>query len=171
MLMLLFYIKNDRYALESQRVVEVVPKVVLKTLHHAPDYIAGVFNYRNRLVPVIDLCRLIQGTPCRPLFSSRIILVSYQSYNDNSLTGDRYHTQTQEANASQPSHILGLMAERVTDTFRKQETEVFVTGIKVDTAPYLGEMINDAQGMIQCLQLDNILPERERTFLLPQQQK
>ncbi|MUG91088.1 chemotaxis protein CheW [Scytonema sp. UIC 10036] len=168
MLMLLFYIKNDRYALESKRVVEVVPKVVLKTLHHAPDYIAGVFNYRNRLVPVIDLCRLIHGTPCRPLFSSRIILVNYDC-NDNSLTESRYHTQTQEANASQPSHILGLMAERVTDTFRKQETEVFVTGIKVDTAPYLGEMINDAQGMIQCLQLDNILPERER-ILLPQQQ-
>lgn len=163
MLMLLFHIENNRYALESRRVVEVVPKVALKTLHHAPDSIAGLLNYRNRLVPVIDLCRLIQGTPCRPLFSSRIILVNYQSHNDDSLAGSRF--------GSQPtSHILGLMAERVTDTFRKQETQHFVPGIKVDTAPYLGEMITDTQGIIQCLQLDYILPERERTFLLPEQQ-
>ncbi|MBW4635301.1 MAG: chemotaxis protein CheW [Iphinoe sp. HA4291-MV1] len=163
MLMLLFYIKNDRYALESRRVVEVVPKVALKTLHHAPDSIAGLLNYRNRLVPVIDLCRLIQGTPCRPLFSSRIILVNYQSRNDDSPTGSSY--------TSQPtSYILGLMAERVTDTFRKQETQHFVPGMKVDTTPYLGEMITDAQGMIQCLQLDEILPERERSFLLPERE-
>ena len=162
MLMLLFYVNNDRYALETKRVVEVVPKVALKTLHHGPDLIAGLFNYRNRLVPVIDLCRLIQGTPCRPLFSSRIILVNYQIHNDDSPTGSSFGSQPK-------SHILGLMAERVTDTFRKQETQHFVPGMKVDTAPYLGEMITDGQGMIQCLQLDYILPERERIFLLPEQ--
>ncbi len=104
MLMLLFYLGDDRYALESRRVVEVVPLVALKKLHHAPEYLAGLFDYRGLIVPAIDLCHLIRGTPCRSYLSTRIILVNYL---------DRSPTP----------HIVGLMAERITETLNKPETE------------------------------------------------
>ena len=169
MLMLLFCVGDDRYALESKRVIEVIPKMALKTLHHAPDYMPGLFNYRSHLVPVIDLCYLIRGSPCRSYLSTRIILVNYQ--NADAPSGVSVAPLQQEAsfptlaeNYSErirSSNILGLMAERVTGTFHKQETELFDSGIKVDTAPYLGEMIADGQGMIQCIQLKSLLPESQ----------
>ncbi len=154
MLMLLFYIGEDRYALETKRVVEVLPMVKLKTLHHAPAYIPGLFNYRSRLVPVIDLCHLIRGSPCRSHLSTRIVLVNYQVRREPS---DRSW------------QILGLMAERVTDTLNKPETEFVDPGIKLDAAPYLGEMITDEQGMIQCVRVEYLLPESQQINLLPQQ--
>lgn len=149
MLMLLFYIGDDRYALECRQVVEVVPRVALKKVHHAPDYIAGLFNYRNLIVPVMDLCHLIRGVPCRPNLSTRIILVNYP---------DR----------DQTIQVLGLMAERVTETLNKPETE-FVPGITVDAAPYLGKLIKDEQGMIQCIRLEYLLPSPQ-AYLLPVQE-
>ncbi|MBD2774162.1 chemotaxis protein CheW [Iningainema sp. BLCCT55] len=161
MLMLLFYVGNDRYALESKLVIEVIPKVELKKLHNAPNYMPGLFNYRNRLVPVIDLCHLIGGHPCSSHLSTRIILVNYQGETALSLQ------ETLPENYLAPtSHtkILGLMAERITGTLRKQETELFDSGIQVDAAPYLGEMIADGQGMIQCIHVEHLLPDSQKKF-------
>lgn len=148
MLLLLFYLGDDRYALDSKRVVEVVPLVALKKLHHAPDYLAGLFNYRGRIVPAIDLCHLIRGHSCRPHLSTRIILVNYLDRQQN-------------------PYILGLMAERVTDTVNKSETEFIDSGLNTDAALYLGKMFGDEQGMVQCIRVEHLLSESQRTYLLP----
>ena len=65
MLILLFYVYDDRDALDCRPVVEIVPTFTLKNLHSAPEYIPGLFNYQGHLVRVIDLCSLIQGTVAR----------------------------------------------------------------------------------------------------------
>jgi chemotaxis-related protein WspB len=168
MLMLLFHVGDDRYALETRRVIEVVPKVTLKTLHHAPNYMPGLFNYRNRLIPVLDLCYLIRGNPSSSHLSTRIILIHYQGA-DMSVGISDESAVVNCAASTRPSQILGLMAERVTGTFHKQETELFDSGIRVDTAPYLGEMIADGKGMIQCIKVEYLLPESQATYLLTQQ--
>lgn len=156
--MLMFYLGDDRYALESRRVIEVIPRISLKTLHHAPECMPGLFNYRSHLVPVIDLCHLIRGNPCRPHLSTRVILVNYHTRDASD--------KTLSADDDLPSHILGLMVERITGTFHRRETEVFNSGIRIDSAPYLGEMIADDQGMIQCLNVGHLLPESQRNYLL-----
>ena len=160
MLMLLFYVGDDRYALDSRRVVEVVPTVTLKKIHNAPEYISGLFNYRGHLVPVIDLCQMIQGREARAYLSTRIVLVNCQ------------FPDTSEGNGGslRGPLILGLMAERVTETLDKPETEFVSPGIKIDSTPYLGEMIADDRGMIQFVRVEHLLPESQKTYLLPQQE-
>jgi len=157
-LLLLFYTGDERYALECQRVVEVVSLIDLKKLPHAPEYVAGLFNYRGQIVPVIDLCFLIQGTPCRRYLSTRIIIVNYQGSN----------ADTSSSSQNQPQ-LVGLMAERVTDTLKK--TGDFVApGIVVDTTPYLGGILTDENGMIQLVQIDRLL-EPQLINLLPPEAK
>ncbi|GAC1449002.1 MAG: chemotaxis protein CheW [Chamaesiphon sp.] len=148
MLMLLFYIGDERYALEIEHVVEVFPMVALKKLHHAPDYIAGLFNYRGRIVPAIDLCTLIHGNPCRYYLSTRIILINY-------------------LDSDQTEHLWGLIAERVTETLNKSETDFIDPGITVDGFPYLGKIITDEQGMIQFVRVENLLSSSQQAYLLP----
>ena len=63
MLFLVFQLGKDRYALEARRVVEVVPLLGLKKVPQAPKAVAGIFNYRGRPVPAIDLCQLALGQP------------------------------------------------------------------------------------------------------------
>jgi chemotaxis-related protein WspB len=148
MLMLIFYVGNERYALDTSNVVEVIPMVVLRDIPHAPEYVAGLFNYRGTIVPAIDLCRLIKGTPSRSALSTRIIMVNYHHHNNT-------------------VSLLGLMAERIADTLRHTDVEFINSGFQPEDAPYLGEMIVDHRGMIQRIQVENLLPESQRSLLLP----
>jgi chemotaxis-related protein WspB len=148
MLMLLFYVGPDRYALTCSQVVEVIPLVELRKLYHAPEYMAGLFNYRGSIVPVLDLSHLIQGSSSRHCLSTRIILVNYQQPNQN-------------------SRLVGLMAERVTDTVDVLESQFKDGGIHLENAAYLGQIIMDPEGTIQQLRLDSLLSKQAQAFLLP----
>ncbi|MBD2596515.1 chemotaxis protein CheW [Nostoc spongiaeforme FACHB-130] len=147
MLMLLFKVGNERYAIASSEVVEVIPLIALNNLPHTPEYLAGVFNYRGFIVPVVDLCQLMLGKSCGDNLSTRIILVNYCRNN---------HTQ----------HILGLMAEQVVETLHKSQTEFIDAHIQIDAVPYLGKMIVDERGMIYCLDIKYLLSETEQINFL-----
>lgn len=146
MLLVLFSIGNDRYALDSTQIVEIIPLVSLKKIPHAPEPVAGLLHYRGQLVPVIDLSQLIQGRPCRHQLNTRILLVHYP---------DRTET----------SHILGLLAERVTETIQKNKKDFLPSGVTVTEAPYLGRISPDEQGMIQCVLVEHLLPDSLRACL------
>lgn len=140
MLFLIFEIENERYCLEVSRIIEITPMVTFKKLPHAPAHISGLFNYRGTVVPVIDLAVLIAGRPSRPLFSTRIVLVDYVSE-------DGTH------------HVLGLLAEKATETISCREEDFQPSGIEVDAAQYLGDVIFDEAGMIQRVKIEKLPPE------------
>jgi chemotaxis-related protein WspB len=136
MLALLFHIGGVRYMIRSDRVREIAPMVALKEAPHAPAYFSGYFNYRGAIVPVIDLCQLIQNAPCRMRLSTRIILVDYRRKGT--------------------PHILGLIAERVTEAVKKPKETFASAGIRSRKAPYLGGIIMEGDEMIQYLELDRL---------------
>ena len=148
MLMLLFQLGNSRYAIPVSEVVEVAPNLQLDTIAKAPPYIGGLFNYRGTLVPVIDLCKLVNGEPCTNSYTTRIILVEYPQ-------------------PAADSRILGLMAERVTETVNIDETEFSSTGFTMDDAPYLGRASRSEEGLIQQIAVSELLPEHVESQLFP----
>lgn len=148
MLMLLFNIGNNLYAIESSRVVEVIPRVSYREVHHVPNYVAGLFNYRGAIVPVIDLCHLIRGTPSRAYLSTRVFIVSYLCPE------------------SQKLKYVGLMAEQVIKTVKKSASEFLTSGIQTKESPYLGAMILDEKGMIQNINLEFLLTSLQQLNLL-----
>lgn len=147
MLMLLLHVEDECYALDSKRVFKVLPQVALKQLHHAPNYIAGLLHYRHRVIPVIDLRHFIQGTPCRSRFSTRIILVNV-------------------AKGDQPQSLLGLLAEQVTEVLEQDQIGFTEAEMPVNVAPYLGALITTAQGLVQCLQVEYLLPNQLASTLV-----
>ncbi|TAF07300.1 MAG: chemotaxis protein CheW [Nostocales cyanobacterium] len=147
MLMLLCCVGKDLYAIGTSCIVEVIPRVALRKVHHVPEYVAGLFNYRGKIVPVIDLCSLIRGTSSRFCLSTRIIIISYLH----------------------PEHecqYLGLIAERITETLNRPETDFVDSGIRIKEAPYLGGMIMDDRGIIQRINLEQLLTDAENSYLL-----
>jgi chemotaxis-related protein WspB len=190
MLLLLFHVGQERYALESERVVQVFPNLLLKEINHAPEYISGLFNYQGQIIPVLDLSYLIQGKACPNLLSTRIILVKSQANSTNSINPiksinpinlidpinptnsinsinptnptnsinqDTQNNPVTEQISSPTSHLLGLRAERVTTTLDVSVNDLKEKAIRIDTAPYLGKIITDDQGMIQLIQIEHLL--------------
>lgn len=74
-LFLVFHIGQERYALKA---TEVLPRLPLKPIAHAPLWVAGIFAHRGALVPVIDLSALTFGNPAQARTSTRLVLVNYQ---------------------------------------------------------------------------------------------
>lgn len=147
---LLFQLGKDRYVLDVGQVAEVLPLVRLKQIPQAPLGVAGVFDFRGDPVPVIDLSQLAMGHPAQRRLSTRIILAHYPDDN-----GEK--------------HLLGLIAERVTETIRREPSDFVVTGVDNDDAPYLGPVATDARGLIQWVQVDQLLTPAVRSLLFKQQ--
>ena len=146
MLFLLFQLGNDRYVIEAARVVEVLPLVELKKIPESPRGVAGLFNYRGKPVPAVDLGELASGQPAREHLSTRIILVRYPD------EGGR-------------QHLLGLIAERATEIIRRDSKEFMEPGLKLSSAPYLGPVLMENGGVVQWVHERRVLPERVRDLL------
>jgi chemotaxis-related protein WspB len=147
MLFLLFQIGGDRYALEARQVVEIVPLVALKKIPTAPRGVAGICNYHGTLAPVIDLGEVLTGRPSAGRLSTRLLLVNYP-------TAERME-------------LLGLMAERATETVQLDRARFESTGLATPEMPCLGPVAQDARGMIQWIEVKKILPEELLARLFP----
>jgi chemotaxis-related protein WspB len=150
-LFLLFQLGPDRYALEARRVVQVLPLVRLKQFPRAPQGVAGAFNYRGTLAPVIDLTDMALGKPSVRSLSTRIILVAYS------------------VGMAQP-RLLGLIAQGVTATIRLEPAAFGSSGVETPTAPYLGAVARDPRGLIQRVELDRLLSASVRDVLFQDQE-
>ncbi len=146
-MLLLFTVGEDRFGLDVRRVVEVIPHVNLKRLPKTPDYVAGLFNYRSIAVPVIDVSKMISGEPVRRHLSTRIIVVDYPYGNDES------------------KHILGLLAEHVTETANFDKSSFMSSGRGAQSAEFLGDIAMDERGMVQCIHINKLLPVELRDKL------
>jgi chemotaxis-related protein WspB len=146
MLYLLLQLGVDRYALEARHVTEILPLVGVKKIPLAPAGVAGLFDFRGTAVPVIDLSQITLGRPAQSRLSTRIILVKYPDDDGG-------------------TRLLGLIAEKVTETLRRDPSEFADPGINNDRAPYLGPVTNDGRGLIQRIDVATLLPPAVRDVL------
>jgi chemotaxis-related protein WspB len=139
MLVLTFRVAEVPYAVSVMQVVEVVPRVALRGMPHAPAYLAGLLRYRGGAVPVVDLGLLLGESACRERLDTRIILV------DSGLHG------------GPGPGFLGLIAERVDDVQVVDEAKRTVAGLEIEQAPYLGPVYETEGGLLQLIEPSMIL--------------
>ena len=72
MLFLLFQLGDARFALAVDQVAEVLPLVRINPMPLAPAGVAGVFECRGALVPVVDACEVLLGRPEAELASETL---------------------------------------------------------------------------------------------------
>lgn len=77
MLCLIFHAGGDRFAMATREVAGVLPLVELHRVGHSPDWLAGLFDYRGTITPVLDLPHMLRGADCPRRLSTRIVLVNY----------------------------------------------------------------------------------------------
>ena len=145
MLFITFKLGDERYALEAERIVEVLPRVDLQKVLRAPAGIAGTLNYHGEFVPVLDLSQMILGRPAPSRLSTRILVARVK--------GD------------QDFRLLGIIAENVTETMRCDPSDFVSPGIVSSEAPFLGSVHVGERGSIQRVDVDHLLPREERDYL------
>lgn len=144
MLFLKFRIGGEDYALDAPQIVDILPLLEVTRVPKAPAGIAGLINYRGTPVPVVDLSELMLGRPAHSHISTRLILVRYGG------------------------HLLGLIAERATETMRRDAGSFIESGIASDAAPYLGPVTQDGNRLVRWIKAQNLLPPAISSVLFRQ---
>lgn len=91
-----------------------------------------------------DLCALSFAEPAAERTSTRLVLVHYRQ-----------------------EHQLGLILEQATETLRCRPEEFQPYGLDNGEAPYLGPVRQDAQGLLQRIEVDDLLSDAVRQLLFP----
>jgi chemotaxis-related protein WspB len=147
-LFLQFQLGEERYALETAHIVEVLPLLRIKDIPHAPRGVPGIFSYRGAPVPAIDLSVLILGRPAEHLLSTRLVLI-----------------QDTGAGAGKTPRLLGLIAERATETVHLDAEAFTLCGVGGRDATYLGPVAKQGDGFIQRILTDKLLAGTVRDAL------
>jgi chemotaxis-related protein WspB len=162
MLFLLFDLDGDRYALDAATIVEVLALIPTKSIPGAPAWIAGMFERHGEPVPVIDVSQLALGRPARPLRSTRLVVVRYN-------TVDAAAARTRNGgDGGEPAHLLGLIVEHATQTRRIERERFADSGIATPHARWLGPVANDSAGLVQWVEVQQMLGDEEKALLFPQ---
>ncbi|MDX1253102.1 MAG: purine-binding chemotaxis protein CheW [Gammaproteobacteria bacterium] len=149
MMLLLFFVDEDRYGLDVTQVVEVIPCVTIKKVPRVPEYVTGLLNYHGKSVPVIDLTALMCDRLSHRRLSTRIILVNYHDEN---------HVP----------HLLGVMAERVISTIKLPESSFFPSGIESEEAAFLGDVVVNEEKIVHLVNVNKLLTVKMRDLLFSQ---
>lgn len=149
MLILQFQVGADRFAVDSRRVIEVIPCVALRPVPRAPHYLKGMFHYRGQVVSVIDLAELMGGSACQVRLSTRLIVV--KQANEPGRSGDR---------------LIALLAENVNDLVKVRDDAWAAPSVTLPQSPYLGPVMKDDAGLIQLLDVDRIVPAEMQQALV-----
>ena len=144
MKVLLFHIGRDRYGLPLTGIVRVLPLLELKQLPLTPDYVAGLMDLHGTPVPVIDLSRLAGLPAAAAQFDTRIVIVDYRAPGGT-------------------THALGLMATQVRGITDIDPQQLENSGVA--TAPFLGQVASDADGIVQLVELEHLLTSDVRALL------
>lgn len=146
MLFVLFHVKGECYAVSARQIVEIVPMARLRVIPKTPNYVAGLLNYRGAGIPVLDLCALFANVACQALISSRVMLVNFRDDRGG-------------------EHVLGLMAENVTDTVEYNAADFGTCGITGPDTPYLGDIATLGDRIVQRIDVNALLPPPVREAL------
>lgn len=140
MQLLTFTVGGETYAVESRRVVEVLPLVPARPIPQTPPWTRGVFTYRGALVPLLDLAIRLGVRPPADRLSTRVIVV-------------------EERAAEGARRRLGLVAEDVISICSDEEAAASLPPLDAARAPYLGRILRIDGRTTQLLEIDALLAD------------
>lgn len=152
MLVLTFMIGDYLYGFEAVRVAEVVPPVKSKSLPRAPKFVAGIFNYRGVISPIVDLSMLATDRFSLNMMSTRTIMIDLAELFPGEEKGKKF---------------IGLRAEKVTDMIKLSEVDFENSGIEIPDAPWLGKVARRDDGILQLIRPERLLNAELQKILFP----
>jgi chemotaxis-related protein WspB len=154
MQILTFTVAGAAFCIPSRTVIEVLPLVPARPIPLMPDFVRGIFTYRGRLVPLIDLGHrftAVDSTEKRPnRLSTRVIVVEFPAPGD----------------APYPVR-LGLVAENVVSIRSTDEADSSTPEMSLSHAPFLGQVLRLGGQTVQMIAVERLLPPDLLTGLVP----
>lgn len=144
MLMLIFQVGDQLFAINTSCIVEVLPAVPLQRVHAISEAIAGLFNYQGNIVPVINLNHLLNAPDPAANLNRRIILI-------------------RQSQADEQEKTFGLLVEKIIKTLAIEPSELQQDEelAHLFQNPYLGATFLHQNNIFQRLLPEQLLSDQE----------
>ncbi|MCE1189320.1 MAG: chemotaxis protein CheW [Ignavibacteria bacterium] len=70
-----FSLESEEFAIEISRVQEIIRQESITKVPNAPEYVVGIINLRERIIPVIDM-RARMGLPPATASDSLVVIIA-----------------------------------------------------------------------------------------------
>ncbi len=139
-----FKIRDDDYAFEIMKVVEIIRLKDITEVPTAPDFIEGVINLRGKIIPIIDLRRRFGMDDKEANIMFRIIIVEYAKHQ-----------------------LVGVVVDEVTKVVNVKDSEMLpapstLTGVG---GRYIQSIVKTADRIIVLLDIEKIFTDEEQDEL------
>ncbi len=145
MLMLLFYVGNKGYAVDTESVLEVIPRILIKPVLHVPSYVLGAISYGGTQIPVIDFSTLTESDSSKESMHSRIFILSRMTN-------------------SGPQQV-GILSEKITEAIEVENDQILPSGVRVKEFPYFNGVIRLGGEIVQVVDAGLFLNAMEEVVL------
>lgn len=92
MLMLLFRIKDEPWALSIAEVKDLIPLVKLQSCEHLGENVVGILNYHGEHLPVVDVSSIVAHQRAPDAFSTRIAIIELEKIKLGLILDQAYET-------------------------------------------------------------------------------
>ena len=140
-LFLQFSINDQRFAIATKTIAEITPMVELTRVPKTEPYIAGLYNYRGTMLPVIDVSKLLFDSEHDMRICTRILIMQ----NPSNLNIQN----------------VGLIVEQANKTISCDTSKFTEHKLSENMADYVGQIIHDEQGEIQVVDIDKLIPAEQ----------
>lgn len=139
-----FKLREDEYAFEIMKVVEIIRLKEITEVPTAPDFIEGVINLRGKIIPIIDLRRRFKMEAREKTNMFRIIIVEYAKHQ-----------------------LVGVVVDEVSKVLNVKEGEMLkapptVTGVG---GRYIQSIVKTADRILVLLDIEKIFTDEEQDEL------
>src|SRR4051812_38906239 len=134
---LAFTIANQRFAIRTDDVVEIIRAVRLARLPKAPPVIEGVMDLRGKVIPVLDV-RTRFRLPPKALEPSDHFII-----------------------ARAKARVIGIRVDRALDVLMLSESDVAAIGTVAPTSEYVAGVARLVDGLVLIHDLATFLSEAE----------
>ena len=131
MLLLRFDLDGRRFALRGRIVEEMLPLLPVEAAPLAPAKMAGLITWRNRPVPLFDLCSILLDRPSTETMLTRIAIIS--------LGGEQ---------------LIGLRIENLIGTLKVDERELTEPPAEMQSTPWFGRVVGTGDDAIQLIEVE-----------------
>ncbi len=144
---LIFTLDNQDFGVDILQIREIIKMAAVRAIPHAPDFINGIINFRDQVIPVIDLRKVFNFPDRESEDDCRMIILEMNgSYGMMQMA------------------VIVDMVSRVTDIKTKDIDETPHFGVKVRT-DYILAMAKQGSSLIILLNIDHILTQQESVTL------
>ncbi|MBC7087526.1 MAG: purine-binding chemotaxis protein CheW [Tissierellales bacterium] len=123
---IIFILNNQRYAIDISNIDRIIDFSEPKKIPETYDYVLGVINYDDKILPIIDLTKKLYGINIRFSLKNKVIVTMWKSRMLGFLVEDIEGIERFDSKQVELNHEQYEISKKYINGFIKTEDDIII---------------------------------------------